>query len=116
MTDGHRPAGRLAPHPDTRAVTLDGRTVRLSRKEFQLLALFAAEPDTVHTAAEPVRRVRHSPPLPKAGTAVDVEVARLRAELGFPPFPHGRRGAGYRLDASALSGAGPADAEGADPE
>ncbi|MFJ8795574.1 winged helix-turn-helix domain-containing protein [Streptomyces sp. NPDC102462] len=116
MTEGHRPAGRLALHPDTRGVTLDGRTVRLSRKEFQILALLAAEPDTVHTAAELARRVWDYLLPPGGEPAIDVEVARIRAKLGHPPFLHSVHGEGHRLDSSALYAAGPAHAEGADPE
>ncbi|MGW3951142.1 winged helix-turn-helix domain-containing protein [Streptomyces sp. NPDC004752] len=116
MSDGHRPAGRLVLHPDTRSVTLDGRTVRLSRKEFQVLALLVAEPDTVHTVVELARRVWDFLLLPGAEPAVEVEVARIRAKLGFPAFLRGGRDEGYRFVSSALHEAGPAHAEGAGPE
>ncbi len=84
-----------------RDVRIDGRPVRLTYREFELLCYLAALPQRPVTRAELIREVWHDRP-PGAGTSfrtVDTHVRRLRAKLG----DHARalttiRGRGYRFD------------------
>jgi two-component system KDP operon response regulator KdpE len=69
-------------------VTRDGAEVKLTPKEFELLAFLAAHPGTVFTRAELVERVWHRTlahdgrPVARDSRTVDVHVSRLRRKLG----------------------------------
>jgi two-component system response regulator RegX3 len=97
-----RRAGSLELDVGRHAATLAGKPLQLTRLEFRLLALLAAEPGRVFTRDEllrqlwPDRRVADR-------RAIDVHVSNLRRKLEDDPRNPRRlqtvRGAGYRLAA-----------------
>jgi DNA-binding response OmpR family regulator len=94
-----RPLVRLADVEidlDARTVRAHGGPVRLTRKEFDLLALLAEQPGAVRTRAEILQRVWESPWQGPSRT-LDVHVSSLRAKLGAPDLVETVRGVGYRL-------------------
>lgn len=103
-----RPPGGLWIDETSRDVTLDGRPVDLTAKEFDLLAFLARHPRQVFTRAQLLQHVWGSPRGWQGEATVTEHVHRLRRKLG--PCRAGRpimrtvRGVGYRLE--------PADADG----
>jgi two-component system KDP operon response regulator KdpE len=102
-TDGGPAAvkvGGLTVDPRSRRVTLDGRPVELSPKEFDLLAHLAARAGTVVTKRELLTEVWQ---LPYGGSdkTVDVHLSWLRRKLGEsaaePRLLQTVRGVGVRL-------------------
>jgi DNA-binding response OmpR family regulator len=81
---------------DARTVRTHAGPVRLTRKEFDLLALLAEQPGAVRTRAEILERVWQSSWQGSSRT-LDVHVASLRAKLGAPDLVETVRGVGYRL-------------------
>ena len=83
-----------------RTATLDGRTLELSPKEFDLLAYLAARPGTVVTKRELLREVWQSA-YGGADKTVDVHLSWLRRKLGEtaqePRFIASVRGVGVKL-------------------
>jgi DNA-binding response OmpR family regulator len=80
----------------TRRVTMDGREVELTRREFDLLAALLRYPGRAHTRAGLLELVWGSQFLsPKT---VDVHVAALRRKLGGGVQIRALRGVGYRLE------------------
>jgi len=71
-----------------RRVWADGREVRLTFQEFELLAFLIAHPAQVFTRADLVDQVWHRDlghdgrPIPRDSRTVDVHVSRLRHKLG----------------------------------
>ena len=96
----HLKAGQLEIDRHRFEVTLDGQRVDLTRKEFDLLAIFAATPGRVFGRDELLDLVWGHDGFVEART-VDVHLARLRAkfrEAGLPaPGIETVRGVGYRL-------------------
>ena len=87
-------------------VTVAGRSVALTRKEFQILALLAAAGGTVCTRGRIVAEV-WGRSWPGANRTLDVHVATLRTKLGRPELVATVRGVGYRLgvpDAGIVAG------------
>jgi DNA-binding response OmpR family regulator len=90
--------GELRIDPVSREVTLDGRVVELSAKEFALLRTLAEEPTRVFTKEELLRDVWGFKLMGSTRT-LDSHASRLRRKLA----PSGRRwivnvwGVGYRL-------------------
>ena len=90
--------GELRLDPVSREVTLDGRGIELSAKEFALLRTLAAEPTRVFTKEELLRDVWGFKLMGSTRT-LDSHASRLRRKL----TPSGRRwvvnvwGVGYRL-------------------
>jgi DNA-binding response OmpR family regulator len=87
-----------------REVRIDGKRVRLTYREFELLCYLAALPRRPVSRAELMREVWHdrAPGADVSIRTVDTHVRRLRAKLG----PHARvlttiRGRGYRFDPRA---------------
>jgi two-component system phosphate regulon response regulator PhoB len=103
-----RPADGLWVDETSRDVTLDGRPVDLTAKEFDLLAFLARHPRQVFTRAQLLQHVWGSAQGWQGEATVTEHVHRLRHKLG--PGGGGRpivqtvRGVGYRLE--------PADARG----
>jgi two-component system, OmpR family, response regulator RegX3 len=96
-----RDAGPMVVGPlrvDTRAhrATLDGAELKLTAKEFDLLALLAREPGAVVDRERILRDVWHTSWYGSAKT-VDVHVASLRRKLGDPGWIETVRGVGLRL-------------------
>ena len=85
------------------AVSVGGRPVPLTRKEFQVLALLAAARGAVCTRSRIVAEV-WGRSWPGANRTLDVHVATLRTKLGRPDLVQTVRGVGYRL--------GPPDGDG----
>ena len=78
--DGIIEMGSLRIVPDEYLATVDGRRLRLTRKEFQLLVAFASNPGRV------MRRDRLADEVwggEASGRTIDIHVARLRRHL--PP-------------------------------
>jgi DNA-binding response OmpR family regulator len=88
--------GEVELDPEARRVSLDGREVELTRREFDLLAALLRDPDRVHTRDTLLEQVWGSTYLqPKT---VDVHIAGLRRKLGSALTIRALRGVGYRLE------------------
>jgi two-component system, OmpR family, phosphate regulon response regulator PhoB len=102
-----RPADGLWVDETSRDVTLDGRPVDLTAKEFDLLAFLARHPRQVFTRAQLLQHVWGSAQGWQGEATVTEHVHRLRHKLGPDggrPIVQTVRGVGYRLE--------PADARG----
>lgn len=89
--------GSLELDQQARRVSVDGRGVQLTRREFDLLVALLREPERVHTRERLLELVWGSTYLqPKT---VDVHVAGLRRKLGDALRITALRGVGYRLEA-----------------
>jgi len=94
--------GGLSIDPRSREVTVDGKPVDLTRKEFDLLVALARRPGAVVTKRELLAEVWG---LPWGGgdRTVDVHLSWLRRKLGetaaAPRFLHSVRGVGVKLAA-----------------
>ncbi len=91
-------AGALKVDVPARRATLDGRELRLTLKEFDLLALLASEPGVVIDRQRILREVWDTTWYGSSKT-VDVHVATLRKKLGDPTLIETVRGIGLRLRA-----------------
>jgi len=98
----------LAP----RTVTLEGRAVELSRREFDLLAHLAARPGEVVNKRELLAEVWHQV-YGGAERSLDVHLSWLRRKLGEsaaePRYLHSVRGVGIRLAAPDPAPDNPSD-------
>ena len=92
----------------TRAVTVDGKLVILTPKEFDLLALLAEDPGAVCSRERILDRV-WDPHWYGSTKTLDVHVSSLRRKLGDPSLVETVRGVGYRLRTGVAdpSGGGP---------
>jgi len=103
---GVRMIGRLRVDLDRHEVTLDGAPVPLNRKEFQLLAALAREPDRPHERDKLLQEVWDTDWAGMTRT-FEVHLARLRAKIASAAVVENVRGVGYRLrevpDAAAPS-------------
>jgi DNA-binding response OmpR family regulator len=85
----------------SRVVVQGGVPVRLTRREFDLLAFFCDHPRQVFDRQQLLRQV-WGYELVSGERTVDVHVRRLRIKLGGPgPLIATVRGVGYRLDEAA---------------
>ncbi|MEH0927436.1 response regulator transcription factor [Micromonospora sp. CPCC 205558] len=105
--DGQDPplvVGGLRVDPRARQVTLDGATVELTPREFDLLHHLAGRPGQVVTKRELLTEVWQIP-YGGADKTVDVHLSWLRRKLGEnaqqPRYLHTVRGVGVRLEAPA---------------
>ncbi|MER6217770.1 MULTISPECIES: response regulator transcription factor [unclassified Streptomyces] len=96
-------AGDVEVDTAGRTVTVAGREIRLTRREFDVLAHLAARPDEVHAREEILDRIWGDAFL-GTSRSLDVHVAGIRAKTGRPGLVRTVRGFGYRLG----GGAGPA--------
>jgi two-component system response regulator RegX3 len=80
----------------TRRVTVNGRDIALTPKEFDLLALLASDIGAVRTRTEILDSV-WEPNWYGPTKTLDVHVASIRRKLGDPTFIETVRGVGYRL-------------------
>ncbi len=100
--DGLEPArpvfddGRLRIDPATFSVTCQGRDVRLTRKEFALLAELARNAGRVMTREALLDRVWGMTYYGDSRT-LDVHIRRLRQKLGDPEIIETVTGVGYRM-------------------
>ncbi|TXL62248.1 response regulator transcription factor [Aeromicrobium terrae] len=95
-------AGRIRMDVDRHLVSVDGETVRLPLKEFELLELFLRNPGRVLTRGQLIDRVWGADYVGDTKT-LDVHVKRLRAKIepdpANPVVLTTVRGLGYKLDA-----------------
>lgn len=99
--DGARSVvGPLEVDWKARRVTLDGRELALTAKEFDVLSVLAEEPGTVVSRRALVERIWDTTWYGPTRT-IDVHVASLRRKLGDPGWIETVRGVGFRLRASA---------------
>jgi len=94
--------GPLVVDAHARRVTVAGREVTLTRKEFDLLTALARQPGGAVTRDQLLAEVWHTT-WAGSGRTVEVHVASLRAKLGDPGLVQTVRGVGYRLR-TALTG------------
>ncbi|THA86940.1 response regulator transcription factor [Streptomyces sp. A0592] len=88
--------GDVDVDPAGRTVTVAGAEVRLTRREFDVLALLAARPDEVHSREEILDRIWGDAFL-AASRSLDVHVAGIRAKTGRSGIVRTVRGYGYQL-------------------
>lgn len=88
-------AGRVRIDVPARAVTVDGRTIALTRKEFDILVSLARQPGLVVTRDRILLDVWQTTWV--ARHTVEVHVGSLRHKLGDPRLVESVRGVGYRL-------------------
>ncbi len=94
-------AGTLALDTESRTVAVDGARVELTRKEFELLQLLLAHPNTVFTREQLMERVWGTDFCGESRT-VDMHVRTLRQKLGAAGALIATvRGVGYRLEAQS---------------
>jgi two-component system OmpR family response regulator len=99
--DGPGDEGVLRVFLASRVVVQGGVPVRLTRREFDLLAFFCDHPRQVFDRQQLLRQV-WGYELVSGERTVDVHVRRLRIKLGGPgPLIATVRGVGYRLDEAA---------------
>jgi len=98
VTDGDGPLliGGLEVDERARRVTLDGREVELTPKEFELLAALARDPGAAVSRLRLLAEVWQTSWYGSAKT-IDVHVASLRRKLGDPAWIETVRGVGFRL-------------------
>jgi two-component system, OmpR family, response regulator RegX3 len=87
--------GELTVDPRTRRVTVSGREIELTPKEFDLLAVLAADPGTVLRREHLLEQVWDMNWFGSTKT-LDVHVASLRKKLGDPGWIETVRGVGFR--------------------
>ncbi|GAA4227643.1 response regulator transcription factor [Actinomadura meridiana] len=86
--------GRLRIDSAARQVTVDGATVELTRKEFDLLYLLASRPGTVITRKQIIAQVWGDS---CSRRTIDTHVSSLRGKLGASEWILTVRGVGFRL-------------------
>jgi len=91
-------AGSVRLDPASREVTVDGKALELTRKEFDLLAYLVARPGRVLNRAQLLEAVWGYPDDVDSRT-VDVHIAQLRRKLGKACPVKTVRGVGYKADA-----------------
>ncbi|MEU5612852.1 response regulator transcription factor [Streptomyces sparsogenes] len=100
--DPHRPGqaplrcGPVRLDPRTRKLFVDGAEVRVTRKEFDLLAMLLEEPGSVRERQDIMCRVWDENWYGSTRT-LDVHVGSLRSKLGHTEWIETVRGVGYRL-------------------
>jgi DNA-binding response OmpR family regulator len=87
--------GGVKVNRETHDVTIDGTSVELTAKEFDLLAFFLANPGSVLSRDVLLDRV-WGVEYPGGTRTVDVHVAQLRRKLGRPSLIRTLRGSGYK--------------------
>jgi len=93
-------SGTVRIDPRTRRVTVEGTTVGLTPKEYDLLAYLALDLGAVRTREEIMRDVWDEHWWGSTKT-LDVHIASLRKKLGHSSWISTVRGVGYLLDPSA---------------
>ncbi|MEU3414091.1 response regulator transcription factor [Streptomyces sp. NPDC006658] len=89
--------GQVHINLETRRVSVNGSTVHLTRKEFELLALLARRPGVVVTQETIRSEVWGVTGPEQGGRTLWVHVASLRSKLRVPELIETVRGVGYRL-------------------
>jgi DNA-binding response OmpR family regulator len=94
--DGALVAGDVELDRSARTVTVGGKPVDLTSREFDLLAALLAHPGVVLSRDRLLELVWQGE-FAGGTRTVDVHVAQLRAKLGRPGFVETVRGAGYKV-------------------
>ncbi|CAB4534064.1 unannotated protein [freshwater metagenome] len=89
-------SGDLTVDLRTHEVTINGDSIDLTPKEFDLLAYLASDPGAAHTRRNILEEVWDANWYGSAKT-LDVHVASLRRKLGHPDWIQAVRGVGFRL-------------------
>jgi len=90
--------GPLELRPERRAVRLDGETLELTAREYEVLSLLASAPGRIFTKGELARCCRPGAACGPPGRALERSVSRLRRRLGrHAPMLVTAWGVGYRL-------------------
>ena len=89
-------SGDLTVDLRTHEVTINGDSIDLTPKEFDLLAYLASDPGAAHTRRNILEEVWDANWYGSAKT-LDVHVAPLRRKLGHPDWIQAVRGVGFRL-------------------
>lgn len=89
----------FAIDPGRRTISVGGRRVELTRREFDLLAHLASHPYQVFTRGQLLNAVWNQPEVGD-GRTIDVHIARLRQKLGTPHRDTVAtvRGVGYKYE------------------
>ncbi len=95
----HLTLGDVALDRESHDVTVAGRPVELTAKEFELLAFFLSNPGVVVSRDTLLDRV-WGQSYPGGTRTVDVHVAQIRRKLDRPGLIRTLRGAGYKAVAS----------------
>jgi len=95
-TPGPQRIGSLDIDRRTRRISVDGREVELTPKEFDLLLILAEDPGAVMSREEIMSSV-WDPHWYGPTKTLDVHVASLRKKLGDPGLVETVRGVGFRL-------------------
>lgn len=88
--------GMLRIDAGTREVSLGGRHIDVTRKEFDLLHLLASQPDKVISRRQLMMQVWDDP-WSRPGRTLDTHVSSLRNKLGSSRWVVTVRGVGFRL-------------------
>ncbi|MEU9233721.1 response regulator transcription factor [Streptomyces subrutilus] len=110
--------GDVEVDPAGRTVRVSGVEVRLTRREFDVLAFLAARPGEVHSREEILDRIWGDAFL-AASRSLDVHVAGIRAKTGRSGLVRTVRGFGYQLGSPAVRdgrGDGRGDGPAVEPE
>lgn len=101
--------GRLHVHPAGRRVLVDDRPVSVTRKEFDLLQVLAAQPWSVVSRRELMTSVWGAGTRASSSRTLDAHVNSLRHKLGGRDWILTVRGIGFRMGPSCYAGpsAGP---------
>jgi DNA-binding response OmpR family regulator len=93
-----RPVSHGPLHIDSgiREVSLDGRLINVTRKEFDFLHLLASQPETVFTRKQIMARVWDCE-WTRFNRTIDTHVSSLRKKLGASTWIITVRGVGFRL-------------------
>lgn len=101
-------SGPLEIDPNLRKVRVCGRLIELTRKEFELLHLLAAEPGKIFSRSELLRRVwaydNMEPEVTSlASRTIDTHLSSIRKKLGSPQWIVTVRGIGFRFGKETAS-------------
>ena len=87
--------GKVQIDIQTKMVYVDGKTVKFSKKEFEVLALLASNPGKIYSREDLINELWKDAPYVLDRT-VDVHIARIRAKLGdCKSYLTNRSGYGY---------------------
>lgn len=95
--------GQLYINLSAREVCVDGQSINVTRKEFDLLYLLACQPETVVSRKEIMSKVWNVEG-PKFSRTIDTHVSSLRKKLGASAWITTVRCVGFRLGRASING------------